>query len=101
MIVAIIFAMALVRQLKTLAAAVIYRIRRKELNKSAWDRLQRNGYHPPVDEIVDRIQRDIGVGDADGFLALWSSYLDETIDVSECEVVEIGHGGGLVFGAVH
>ena len=86
--------MAIVTQLKNLTAAVIYRIRRKEVNKSAWDRLQRNGYHPPTDEIVARIQRDIGVGDSDGFLALWGSYLDESIDVVDCNVVEIGHGGG-------
>lgn len=86
--------MAFLGQIKQLAASFIYRIRPKELNKAAWDRLQSNGYHPPVDEIIARIQRDIGVGDADGVLALWGNYLDETIDVVDCDVIEIGHGGG-------
>jgi hypothetical protein len=86
--------MSFVGNLKHFVAGAIYRLRPKELNKSAWDRLQRNGYHPPVNEIVARIQRDIEVKDVDGFLALWGSYLGETIDVVDCDVVEIGHGGG-------
>lgn len=81
-------------KIKQLMASAMYRIRSKELNKEAWDRLQRDGYHPPVEEIVSRIQRDIDVEDVDGILALWGSYLNETIDVRDCNVVEIGHGGG-------
>ena len=81
-------------QIKQSVARLIYSIRPKKVNKGAWDRLQRNGYHPPVNEIVARIQRDIEVKDVDGILALWGSYLGETVDVLDCEVVEIGHGGG-------
>jgi hypothetical protein len=86
--------MGVYRKTKQFAAYVMYRMRSKEFNKGAWDRLQRSGYHPPVDEIVARIQRDINVGDVDGILALWGGYLGETIDVTDCDVVEIGHGGG-------
>lgn len=86
--------MGFTEQLKQFVASLIYRIRGKQLNTRAWDRLQRNGYHPPIDEIVARIQRDIDVKDVDGILALWGNYLDETIDVDDCDVIEIGHGGG-------
>jgi len=64
------------------------------LQKSKWDKLHNEDYHPTVAKIVDRInehrQKNIWLFDE------WSDLLGIKLDVNEKTILEIGCGGGLV-----
>ena len=66
------------------------------LNRSAWDEMHKNDYHPKVAGIVHRISKDFtDKSNPYGHLfEEWSGILNTSIDVTGKTVLEIGHGGG-------
>ena len=66
----------------------------KGMNVAQWEALQAKGYHPSLEGIIERYQRDISEQDAEGWTKFIGKHLGEDIRLEGKRFLEIGHGGG-------
>jgi SAM-dependent methyltransferase len=66
----------------------------KGMNSAQWEALQAKDYHPSLEGIIERYQRDISEQDAQGWTSFIGKHLGEDIRLEGKRFLEIGHGGG-------